>query len=163
MRNAHRADLAEALAAAAVAVEARDAEELAKIIAALRRAGYEPTAVLPGPLLAAMAAGQSHERPTAATGRAGDDAGDGQIPPVTSTGPTDPNDPTSVAVYDPLYTARGGNTSDGHTAAGAHVPLDAAWAAARDRAARSLADGDIPSQYRQLVQDFFNTDADAPE
>lgn len=67
-----------------------------------------------------------------------------------------------VRVYDPHYDESSG-TTDERTVAGtvdpeSSVQYDAAWMAARNRAADALARGRIEGRYRRLVRDYFLTE-----
>jgi len=157
LRAAGSADprLAETLASAAKLVEAHDPETLAKTIRKLKEQNFSFVTVIPSDLLIAMGLGGSGDD----TGKSADLRRSNGVTPRPRDGNTvspaaaDP-DARRVLVYDPNYDAP---TTSGLSPppADALVPYDTAWSAARDRAARALARGNVPTRYRPIVRAFF--------
>ena len=157
LRAARSADprLAEALAGAAKLIQVEDADAVAKTIRKLREQGFSLVTVIPAELLVAAGLGggggdtakQAGLRPANGVARHTDD---GNIAPAPA---SDPN-ARRVLVYDPNYDTPA-TSALSRPPADALVPYDTAWSAARDRAARALARGNVPARYRPIVRAFF--------
>ena len=142
----------QALAAAAVAVEIMDEDELARLLDELRAQGVALVELTPEEVRRVLAladepatdGGEADGPPAttaAADANAGEDAGGG------------------VTVYDPLFDASaaeaGEPTSPDAAAIGPAVRYEDAWDRARQRAMASLRAGDVPPAYRGIVRRYF--------
>lgn len=154
-RRSGDSPIADELARAATAIEVADADALAEAIEALRKAGFEMARVDAKGLLSGVGAGDS--RTGAQAGRDGPSAATAPI-----AGVPDGHDLPGVRVWDPKYAevlpdGAPPSAMGAPAGAGGFLTFDAAWSAARERAARAADEGTIPPRYRQLVRDFFAT------
>ena len=137
-------ELQQALSRAAVAVRRVDDDELAAVLAELRRQGFRPVELTPEAVRAAKAL-----MADAATDGPG--LSDGTPPP-------EPDNEDTIGpwlrVYDPSHSS--GETAEADVAA---PPTDGnyeeSWQAAQRRATAALDRGDIPFTYRQLIRNYF--------
>jgi len=136
------AELNEALARGAVAIRRADDEQLAEILAELRRQGFRPTELTPEAV-----------RATRALLTESSDSGD-SADAVTRDPETDEAAGPWTRVYDPDYrpTETAETSEDVSPTFGDY---EESWQAAQVRAAAALNRGDIPLAYRQLVRNYF--------
>ena len=136
---------------AAKLIQVRDGPELQELLRELRKRGLDWRDVLPETLRNQMLGGGDAEN------LAGSDA---PTPPANDrTGPTQPEAPGTVRVYDPEYSAVAASETpeDMESPDAGMVPFTDAWTAAKSRAAKSLAPRTVDPKYHATLRAFFAT------
>ena len=137
-------ELSDALARAAVVIRRVDDDELAEVLADLRRQGFRPVELTPEAVRAANAlmAATSPDAGGTSAGAGEPDAGSEE-----GMGPW-------VRVYDPAYRPDGVAQAEGNAPA-ASGDYEESWQAAQLRAAAAIDRGAIPFAYRNLIRRYF--------
>ncbi len=162
------AKLREALRAAAAAKADELPEKLQELEAVVAGADAAEAARIAREILRAIGAGDGEGGPSGgdanAPGAAGSDPiGEAPPDPNTFRGPDGSKSLLARAyVYHPAYgsvrDANGLPASRPSGNGGGFVPRRDAWSEARQRAARALARGRVPAEYRRLVRRFFEVE-----
>lgn len=134
---------------AARLVVTRNDQDLAKLVAELRRRGIVLRAVLPEQVRRTLNLGGADHTPT---------GGAGGSPPENTPGrlTTAPADDT-VRVYNPQYLVGATNPAGSSLEGATYLDLPDAWAAAQARAAHVAQSGDLPADLRPIMRRFFQT------
>jgi hypothetical protein len=138
-------ELSNALARAAVAVRRVDDDELADLLAELRREGFRPVELTPEAIRAANAL---MDDPTPDSAGSPDGAGMSSETANDEMG-------AWVRVFDPIYRPGERVETDAEGQPAKFGDYEDSWEAAQFRAASDLDDGNIPFAYRDLIRNYF--------
>ncbi len=150
--------LRDRLLAAARLVEARNEEQLQRVLEQLQAEGYRPLETVPADILAAAGVGGGGQEPRRGGGSEDD------VPAPDDQNPSEdlPASGGVVRLYDPQYAdVAPAPALAGQRPATPYRPYDDAWSAARRRAADALRQDTVVPEYRPILREFFR-DPDVP-